>query len=63
MQGGQVRPPNYTIAGESYAIVQRQRVADALREIAKQSGILEVRSGDEPEKADYQWNAAREPSQ
>lgn len=52
MQGGQVRPPNYTIAGESYAIVQRQRVADALREIAKQSGMLEVRSGDEPEKAD-----------
>lgn len=47
-----MKPPNYTIAGESYAIVQRQRVADALREIAKQSGILEVRSGDEPEKAD-----------
>lgn len=42
MQGGQVRPPNYTIAGESYAIVQRQRVADALREIAKQCGIIEV---------------------
>jgi len=37
-----VRPPNYTIAGESYAIVQRQRIADALREIAEQCGIIEV---------------------
>lgn len=37
-----MRPPNYTIAGESYATVQRQRVADALREIAKQCGIIEV---------------------
>lgn len=37
-----MKPPNYTIAGESYAIVQRQRIADALREIAKQCGIIKV---------------------
>lgn len=37
-----MKPPSYTIAGESYAIVQRQRVADALREIAKQCGIIKA---------------------